>query len=295
MRNTEYTMPTITVGMPVYNGERYAEESIRSVLAQTFEDFEFLISDNGSTDRTADICRDYAAKDKRIIYIHNAANIGASANYNLLYERATAPYFRWSNADDLLAPTLHEKCLTALEASPGAVLAAGTTVLIDANGEETGEWDDNLHLIQATPSARLRAFFERVNLTNVIYGLMRREALGHTDLMGDGTVPAADTILMGQLVLSGQFIQIPEPLFYRRMHQESSSANRDDTKQQEAFWSAGAGAFSRPGWRTLAAYLRGISNAPVDAREALSLYALMLRQAWMTKRRLCAELIRPKC
>ena len=288
-------MPTITVGMPVYNGEKYAEESIQSVLAQTFEDFEFLISDNGSTDRTEDICRDYAAKDKRIIYLRNATNIGASANYNLLYEKATAPYFRWSNADDLLAPTLHEKCLNALEATPEAVLAAGTTVLIDENGAETGEWDDDLHLTQERPSIRLQTFIDKVNLTNVIYGLMRTEPLSHTDLMGNGTVPAADTIMMGQLVLHGQFLQIPEPLFYRRMHDESSSANRDNTKQQEAFWSAGAGEFSRPGWRRLAAYRRGISNASVDASEAMSLYKLMLRQAWMSKRRLCAELIRPKC
>ena len=182
--------------MPVYNGEKYVEESINSVLAQTFEDFEFLISDNGSTDRTADICRDYAAKDKRITYLRSATNIGAAANYNKLYKKSTTPYFRWSNADDLLAPTLHEKCLNALEASPEAVLAAGTTVFIDEDSLETGQWDDDLHLTQARPSARLQTFFERVKLTNVIYGLMRTEPLGRTDLMGNGTIPAADTILM---------------------------------------------------------------------------------------------------
>lgn len=100
-------MPKITVGMPVYNGERYVEESIKSVLAHTFDHFELLISDNGSTDRTAEICQDNASMDSRISLIRNEQNIGASANYNTLVQKATAPYFRWSNADDLLAPTLH--------------------------------------------------------------------------------------------------------------------------------------------------------------------------------------------
>lgn len=286
-------MPKITVGMPVYNGERYVEESIKSVLAQTFDDFEFLISDNGSSDRTAEICQDYASRDSRISLIRNKQNIGASANYNTLVQKATAPYFRWSNADDLLAPTLHAACLTVLETNSDAVLAAGKTVLIDENGAETGLWDDNLHLTQSRPSERLTAFFEQANLTNVIYGLMRTQALRQTDLMGNGSVPAADTILMGQLVLHGHFIQIDEPLFYRRMHDESSSANRDDTQTQENFWSAGTGKFSRPGWRRLAAYMRGISNASLDLGEAMSLYKLIVRQAWMSKRRLSVELIRP--
>ena len=124
-------MPRISVGMPVYNGERYVEESIKSVLAQTFDDFEFLISDNGSTDRTPEICQDFAVQDSRISYTRNEQNIGASANYNTLVQKATAPYFRWSNADDLLAPSLHEACLNVLESNPEAVLAAGKTVLID--------------------------------------------------------------------------------------------------------------------------------------------------------------------
>ena len=60
---SENDMPAITVGMPVYNGEKYIEESIKSVLSQTFEDFEFLIADNASDDRTAAICQDYASQD----------------------------------------------------------------------------------------------------------------------------------------------------------------------------------------------------------------------------------------
>jgi len=88
-------MPEITVGMPVYNGEQFVEESIKSVLAQTFDDFELLISDNCSTDRTAEICREYAARDRRIRYWCNDRNLGAAGNYNILYEQAAAPFFRF--------------------------------------------------------------------------------------------------------------------------------------------------------------------------------------------------------
>ena len=95
--------PRISVGMPVYNGEAYIEIAIQSVLDQSFGDFELLISDNASTDRTEEICRDFAAQDPRIVYSRNEENIGAAPNYNRLVDVASADYFRWSNADDVLA------------------------------------------------------------------------------------------------------------------------------------------------------------------------------------------------
>ncbi|MFK8015365.1 MAG: glycosyltransferase family 2 protein [Gammaproteobacteria bacterium] len=284
-------MATITVGMPVYNGEQYLESAISAVLEQTFDDFELLIADNASSDQSGDICRDLAAGDSRIRYLRNQKNIGAAANYNLLYDQARTPYFRWSNADDLLDPTLHQKCYDALVAHPEAALAAGTTILIDGDGNETGAYDDNLHIVDPRPSRRLCSFLRRVGMTNVIYGLMRTDALKHTDLMGNGTVPAADTIFMGQLVLQGAFIKLDEPLFYRRMHELSSSADRADTSKQQSFWSAGEKKFKRAGWKSLAAYRRAIARTPLDAGESLALYQLLLQEMWANKRQLSAELI----
>ena len=106
--------PKISVGMPVYNGEPYLGISIESILAQTFGDFELIISDNASTDHTEEICRDFASKDDRIIYSRNEENIGAAGNYNRLVDMASADYFRWSNADDVFAPELHERCVAVL-------------------------------------------------------------------------------------------------------------------------------------------------------------------------------------
>ena len=103
-------MSKITVGMPVYNGEQYLESAIRSVLAQSYDDFVFLIADNASSDQTTDICQDFAAQDPRIRYLRHERNIGAAANYNVLFAEARTPYFRWSNADDLLHPAAVRRC-----------------------------------------------------------------------------------------------------------------------------------------------------------------------------------------
>jgi glycosyltransferase involved in cell wall biosynthesis len=80
--------PKISIGLPVRNGEEYLEESIDSILAQTFTDFELIISDNASTDRTEAICRAYAAKDRRIRYYRNPVNIGGANYGNLTFQLA---------------------------------------------------------------------------------------------------------------------------------------------------------------------------------------------------------------
>ena len=75
-------MPRVSIGLPIYNGERrFMSEAIESVLAQTFTDFELIICDNASTDRTPEICQQYARRDKRIKYYRNEKNIGILVNF----------------------------------------------------------------------------------------------------------------------------------------------------------------------------------------------------------------------
>ena len=94
------TVPIVSIGMPVYNGEKLIREAIDSLLAQTFTDFELIISDNASTDGTAAICKEYALKDKRINYIRQGTNLGASVNFNLVLNKAVGKYFMWAAHDD---------------------------------------------------------------------------------------------------------------------------------------------------------------------------------------------------
>jgi glycosyltransferase involved in cell wall biosynthesis len=277
--------------MPVYNGEPYICFAIESILNQTFGDFELIISDNASTDQTEEICRDFASRDERVVYSRNNENIGAAGNYSRLVDMASADYFRWSNADDVIAPELHERCVSVLDANPDAVLSYGKTKIIDENGNECEDYDDNLDLRDDRPSDRFKRFHDSVGLTNVIYGLMRTAAVRKTARLGDGSYPAADTNFMGELALYGKFVEIPEPLFYRRMHALASSAEREDTERQTYFWTAGAAEFNLPLWRKNAAYLKAIRRAPIDPAERRRLILYMLRRMYWGKRELLDEFL----
>ena len=267
--------PRISVGMPVYNGEPYLSEAIASILCQTMTDFELIISDNASTDGTEDICRRFAREDGRIRYTRNTENIGAAGNYNKVFDLAGGRYFRWANADDLFEPQLHEKCIDVLENNPSAVLAYGKTKLIDDAGRVLRNYEDNLDLRQERASDRFLDFFQRVGLTNVIYGLMRSDAMRKTNLFGDGTIPAVDTRFMAELTLQGQFVEIPQVLFYRRIHDASSSADRADNEKQQNFWKPKGFGFQLPKSRLYLSYLKSIWKAPMSFWEKLRLFLLI--------------------
>ncbi len=276
--------------MPVYNGEPYLGIAIESILNQTSADFELVICDNASTDATADICHSYASQDDRIRYFRNERNLGAAANYNLAFERSIAPYFRWANADDISGPDLHARCLEILDSDPGVVLAYGKTEIIDGDGAVTSAYDDNLALNDPQASDRYRRFFERIGLSNVLYGLMRRSALVRTGLMGDGRAPAADISLIAELTLYGRFVEIPQVLFYRRMHQAASSWDRSDQAAQRQFWTASASKFVLPTWRTALNQFRGVLRSPVPAPEKLRLVGYLARRLTWQRRDLAMDL-----
>src|SRR3954470_23138397 len=107
--------PRVTIGLPVYNGARYLAEAIESVLAQTFTDFELVISDNASTDATAAIALQYAARDPRVRYSRNRENIGSARNFGRAFELATGEFFKWMASDDLISPEFLENCVAALD------------------------------------------------------------------------------------------------------------------------------------------------------------------------------------
>jgi len=116
--------PKITVGIPVFNGEKSIRRSLDSVLSQTFLDFELVISDNASTDSTSLICQEYKKNDKRIRYIRNEKNIGGIANFKLLLDESKTEYFVWLAADDYWDPTFLEKNLPVLEKNLNIICSA---------------------------------------------------------------------------------------------------------------------------------------------------------------------------
>ena len=128
--------PLVSVGLPVYNGERFLRQSLESVLAQTYENFELIISDNASTDGTDAICREFAARDTRIRYVRNSRNMGAAYNFDKVVELARGELFRLHTHDDIMAPPLLERCVSVLMQEPDAVLCHPEMIRIDEEDRE---------------------------------------------------------------------------------------------------------------------------------------------------------------
>ena len=159
-------MPTVSIAMPVYNGERYVAQAIESMLGQTFRDFEFVISDNASNDGTEALCRRYAATDSRIRYIRRTTNIGGPRNFDYAFSLCCGRYVKWTTADDFSDPHFLEQAVAVLERDPEIVLCYPRTQIVDADGRPVREYEDNLELDDASPRARFRQFYLRVGLCN---------------------------------------------------------------------------------------------------------------------------------
>lgn len=214
------TTPRVTIGLPVRNGERHLRSAIESILGQTWTDLELVVSDNASTDATAEICAAYAS-DPRVRYERQPVDIGARENFHLVLSRARGEYFKWAACDDVLAPTFLERCVEALEADPGAVLAAADIEVIGDGGEPLGRWRRPITVGGDRPHERLRAFFEHDRVHQTIFGLIRRSALEQTGLLGPWY--GSDRALLMELVLLGRFVRVPERLFRHREHVDRSA------------------------------------------------------------------------
>jgi glycosyltransferase involved in cell wall biosynthesis len=168
--------PLVSIGLPVFNGESFLRRALDSLLAQSFTDFELIISDNASTDQTRDICEEYAARDPRMRYIRQASNLGGLENFNFVLREAQSKYFMWAAVDDLWDPEFILSLLKSLEEDPAAV---GAFCPYQLMAEETGEilegiWTCNYE----SRSTFLRLIkFTRHYRDTCIYGLFRRECL----------------------------------------------------------------------------------------------------------------------
>jgi glycosyltransferase involved in cell wall biosynthesis len=268
-------MPRVSIGLPVYNGEKYLEKAIDSIQSQTFSDFELIISDNASTDRTQEICRDYQNKDERISYYRFSENQGVARNFNRVFELSKCDYFRWATADDYSAPEQIEKCINVLDTKPEVVLSYPKTILIDEYGEVIQEYDDNLDLRFSSPKERFFNFLNRVGLCNIQYGLIRADSLRQTSLIRN--YPGSDVVMLGELTLYGQFFEIPEFMFYRRFHPQASSSINCNEDRQAFYDPKTRGKLALNLWRDQLEYFFSILHAPLKPFEKVQILYLLLR------------------
>ncbi|MDB9317237.1 glycosyltransferase family 2 protein [Nodularia spumigena] len=211
--------PKVSIGLPVYNGEKFIKSALDSLLSQTFEDFELIISDNASTDNTEEICRAYAAQDKRIRYYRNDTNLGCSRNFNRVFELSVGEYFKWAAYDDLHAPDFIMKCVAVLDNNPTVVLCHSHVSFIDENGDFLQNYNIQLNTDSQHPHKRFHELLTK-HLCYQCYGVIRANSLRKVPPMGSyGT---ADGILLLRIGLLGEFYEITEYLFFARSHSEQS-------------------------------------------------------------------------
>lgn len=226
--------PDLTVGLPVYNGQQYLASALDSVLNQSYDDFLLIISDNASTDATADICREYAARDERIAYFRQKKNMGGAWNFNVVAENASSSFFKWISHDDITGNGFLERCMFEMESAPdNVILCYPRTTLIDKDGREIEPFNDQLDLRQSTPHARLRGYLNRYRMSNAIFGVLRTQMLKRTSMLGG--YASSDKVLIAEMAMLGQFWEVPERMFLRRVH-EGMSRKANVTPDEVAQW-----------------------------------------------------------
>ena len=274
--------PRISVGVPVYNGERFLPETLDSLLAQTESDFEILLCDNGSTDGTEAIGRDYAARDPRVRYERTPQNRGAAFNFNRTLELASAPYFKWAAADDVCAPRFLERCLAALEEDHGVVLAYPLTAMIDEDGAlidqpgdvaRVGEWPTDVR--RRTQTIIGAVFRDGRGAATTVHGLVHTDAVRRARPFG--AYFGSDFALVTELALIGRIAEVPELLAFFRRHPDSSSgyARRPSAKAMESFFHAGSGSVLRGQLALRRRYVE-VPRAILRSREPLARRLLLV-------------------
>jgi glycosyltransferase involved in cell wall biosynthesis len=215
-------VPRVSVGMAVYNGENFIRDAVESILGQTYADLELIICDNDSSDRTQQICEEYAAHDPRVRYYRNSRNLGVVPNLNRAFELSHGTYFKWADHDDILAPEFLERSVGVLDSEPAVVLCFPRTKVIDGSGNVLEEYDPLPKTDSLPPHTRFGNLILAPDGRAIqSMGLMRADAARKTGL--NGSYPSSDEVFLAHLALLGEFREIPERLLYYRIHPKQST------------------------------------------------------------------------
>lgn len=240
-------MPRVSIGLPVYNGGTQIGEAIASLLAQEFTDFELIISDNGSTDNTEAICREFAARDARIRYVRQPENLGVKRNFQFVLHAAQADYFLWAAHDDRWAPNYLSELVPMLDAHPLAVLATPQTQMVITRKGRTRR---QLHP-PAGGATRLATYRQLLRERSAvwIYGLYRTASLRNyfpEYVTRDYPVWGGDLLWLASVALREPIVGNSRATFHK---QEGESRFRPHTAADEMrVWSALLCWFTRVAW-----------------------------------------------
>lgn len=203
--------PLVSIGVPVYNGEQCIKNALESLVTQSYRNLEIIISDNASTDLTAEICREFVARDPRVRYQRNVVNIGLTANFRKVLNLATGEFFTWACADDIRPPDAVENLVAAFLRNPHAVMSHGP--VIAAPRDVTIEISNKMDLAITNAAQRVRIFTKNLRHNAILYGLYRRRELREA---GFGDHYGQDYLLCLQMCLAGQVAYVESPMIIYR-------------------------------------------------------------------------------
>ncbi len=278
-------VPRVSVGLPVYNGEKFLAQAIESILCQTYPDLELVLSDNASTDRTQQICESFAARDYRVRYHRSPMNIGASRNHNRVVELSRGEIFLWASHDDLFTPEYVSRCLQVMDGHPEILLCYSLSGDVDEYGHSLDA--DNPHRVRAVsedrlatsstrPSNRFREMIRLDHQCEAMYGLVRAPILKATSMHGH--YADADRVLLAELSLRGPFHVLPDRLFFHREHPDRS-VNLHGSRQERSVWMdpSKAGKLTLPHVRQFWELMWIVHRASLPVAEAARCYLHLAR------------------
>jgi glycosyltransferase involved in cell wall biosynthesis len=292
----ENKLPLVSIGLPVYNGENYVAEAIQCVLSQTFTNWELIISDNVSTDRTVSICRAFADKDSRIRLCQNKRNMGYSPNFNRVFQLSRGRYFKWIAHDDLFGVEFIESCIQELTKDDGVVLAFPKLVYVGPDGRQLRRQEtSDLSIIGQTPASRVDQLMRlEAQSTDIFwsqFGLIRSDILSKTGLMG--LYNGSDQVMLLELALQGNYKQVEKELFFRREHPAASTLRSGWTARERAthVYAGDERTLVFPYCRLLKQHLVSIGNSSIPFWGKMQCTAAVLRRFWSHWKYLAHEVI----
>ncbi|MEZ5591621.1 MAG: glycosyltransferase [Gammaproteobacteria bacterium] len=280
--------PKVSIGLPVFNGEKYLKKCLDSLLSQTFKDFEIIISDNCSTDATEDICHDYIKLDSRVRYHRNNQNLGASENFNITFKLSKGIYFKWAAYDDVCAPRFLDECVRILDCKPDVVLVHSRTKFIDSFDQDIGFYNGIPKTNSIDPVVRF-ADLLLGNPCYEVFGLIRYDILKKTPLMGD--YANGDGVLLSRLAMLGRFEEINEYLFMSRRHDEQSISMLNDFRKYSIWFNPKLrGNILFPHWKMQMEFARSINNSNPDTIQKYKCYKHLYWNSLINKEKLIKDI-----
>jgi glycosyl transferase family 2 len=204
--------PLVSIGIPTYNRARSLRRSIESALRQDFPNLEILISDNASTDETAEVCQSYCAQDRRIRYTRQSRNRGPTENFSEVLKGATGTFFMWLGDDDWIDVAYVRTCVRHMLADPSLALISGVPRYY-RDGELAGD-GKVLCLLHDDWRRRVISYYMGVSDNGIFYGLMRTEDIRKITLQN---TLGGDWLLMASVACLGKARMVSDVAVHRQL------------------------------------------------------------------------------